>query len=274
MKKVMYRPTLLAGVIAMNALPAQAHGPIFSLGPETIYKDGMETQLEYHRANKKDETENQLVLGLDYGITQDWTVSAELPYASITEDGINNQGLGNIALGTTFRLWKHNALGMQDSVSAIARAVLDTAKANDTPALTPAANDFILGLAYGRESLIWQHWASVSYRLTGTSDVGIERGDRVSVDAVIGWRAEVPQYYTSDTLWMVELNSESTQRSAQNNTPLTDTGGTELFISPGVIWSYRNTTIKGGVQLPVYHDLNGEQSQSNYRLKLAFELIL
>ncbi len=270
----MYRATLLAGVIAMNALPAQAHGPIFSLGPETIYKDGVETHLEYHRANKKDETENELSVGLGYGVTQDWMVSAELPYTSIKENDLNNQGLGNIALETTYRLWKHNALGLQDSVSATARAILDTAKSGDTSGLTPGANDFILGLAYGRESLIWQRWVSVRYHFNGKSDTGIERGDRVSVDAVIGWRAKMPQYYKSDTLWMVELNSETTQRSAQNTTTLADTGGTELFVSPGVIWSYRNTTVKGGVQLPVYHDLNGDQSQSNYRLKLALELIL
>jgi len=274
MKKVIYRSTLLAGVIAINALPAQAHGPIFSLGPETIYKDGIETHLEYHRASDKDETENELSMGLGYGITQDWTIAAELPYASIKEEGANNAGLGNIALETTYRLWKHNALGLQDSVAATARAILDTASTSDDPALSPGTNDFVLGLAYGRESLIWQRWASVRYRFNGKSDAGIERGDQISVDAVIGWRARVPQYYKSDTLWMVEVNSEITQRSAQNNTPLTDTGGTELFVSPGVIWSYRNTTVKGGVQLPVYHDLNGDQSQSDYRLKLALELIL
>jgi len=270
----MYKRTLLAAVIMLNTLPAQAHGPIFSLGPETIYKDGVETHLEYHRANKKDETENELTLGLGYGITQDWTISAALPYASINEDGANNDGIGSLALETTYRLWKHNALGKQDSVSAIARAILDTAKGSDTPALTPGANDFMLGLAYGRESLIWQRWAGVRYRFNGKSDAGIERGDQISVDAAIGWRAEIPQYYKSDTLWMVELNTETTRGSEQNNISLTNTGGTEFFVSPGVIWSYRNTTVKGGVQLPVYHNLNGDQSQSDYRLKLALELIL
>ncbi len=272
MSKIIHKSPLLAGVILIHMLPAQAHGPIFSPGPETIYKDGIETHLEYHRAAKENETENELSLGLGYGITQDWMVSAELPYTAIKEEGVGNNGIGNIALETTYRLWKHNDLGKQDSVSAIARAVLDSAKNSGTPSLSSGTNDFILGLAYAHESLIWQRWTSLRYRFNG--DTEIDRGEQIFIDAVIGWRAEVPQYYRSDTLWMVELNTETTQRSKQNNSPLADTGGSEIFISPGVIWSYRNTTVKGGVQLPVYQNLNGAQTPPDYRLKLALELIL
>jgi hypothetical protein len=270
----MLRKFLLAGVTALviNVVPAQAHGPIFSPGPETLYKDGVESHLEYHRSEKGDETENELAWAIGYGITEDWLISAELPYVRIKEDGNDNDGIGNIALETKYRFWRRDALGKQDSVSGFAKAILDTAKDTSDPALSSGANDLVLGLAYGQESLIWQRWASIRYRFNGDSDAGIERGNRIFADAAIGWRSEIPQYYKPDLLWMVELNTEYTQRSEQNNISLADTGGTEIFLSPGMIWAYRNFAVKSGVQLPVYNNLNGNQSTSDYRAKFALEM--
>lgn len=270
----MFKKVLLmaATAIVMNAVPAAAHGPIFSPGPETLYKDGVETHVEYHRSKKGGETENELGLGLGYGITQDWTVSAELPYAIVKEDGATNDGIGNIALETKYRFWRRDALGKQDSVSVFAKAILDTAKDTSDPALGSGANDLVLGLVYGQESLIWQRWASARYRFNGESDAGVERGNQISADAAIGWRAKVPDYYKTDTLWMVELNTEYTKSSQQNSATLTDTGGTEIFVSPGMIWAYRNVALKSGVQLPIYSNLNGTQSESDYRVKFSLDL--
>ena len=74
---------------------AFAHGPIFSPGPETLYKGGVETHIEYHRAEKGTETENELAVAMGYGITENWLVAAELPYKYIKEDGADSDGLGN-----------------------------------------------------------------------------------------------------------------------------------------------------------------------------------
>jgi len=256
----------------LTSSPVNAHGPIFSPGPETLYKDGIETDVEYYSSKKGGEIENELALGLGYGITQDWTVSAELLYAAIKEDGTTNDGISNIALETKYRFWKRDALGKQDSISGFAKAILDTAKDISNPALSSGANDLVLGLAYGQESLIWQRWASARYRFNGESNVGIERGNQIFADAAIGWRAKVPDYYNNDILWMVELNSEYTKSSKQNSSKLTNTGGTEIFVSPGMIWTYRNIALKGGVQLPIYYNLNGTQSESDYRAKVALDL--
>lgn len=270
----MLRKLLLAGVaaIVMNAIPAQAHGPIFSPGPETLYKEGIESHLEYHRSKKGDEIENELALGLGYGITEDWLVSVELPYARIKEDGGNSEGIGNISLETKYRLWRRDALGKQDSISGFAKVILDTAKDTSNPELSSGANDLVLGLAYGQESLIWQRWASARYRINGESDAGIERGSQIFADAAIGWRSEIPQYYKSDVLWMMELNTEYTERSKQNGVSFSDTGGTEIFLAPGMIWAYRNIALKSGVQFPVYSNLNGAQSESDYRIRFALDM--
>jgi outer membrane putative beta-barrel porin/alpha-amylase len=259
---------LAAGLIT---LPASAHGPIFSPGPETLYKDGIEIQLEYYQSKTPSETENELMLGLGYGINQDWEIAIELPYINSSENEINNTGLGDIVLETKYRLWRLNAFGKQDSISGFAKAIIKNSDNQAQTETTKNTTDYILGLAYGQESLIWQRWASLSYRFNNESDANIDSANEIYFDASIGWRAQAPQYYESDTLWMIEFNTEYQQSTEANNTSLSQNSRTEYFISPGVIWSYRNRSLKGGIQIPIYSDLNN-QIKSDYRFKVALDI--
>jgi len=262
----------VVSTLFLKATPAIAHGPIFSPGPETLYKDGIEFELDYYRSKNAGDSENEQSIGLGYGVTQDWQISAELPYLMVNEDGSKNNGVGNVHLQTRYRLWRLDSFGKQDSISGFLTAVLDTAKQTTNPALSHGANDLIAGLAYGQESLIWQRWASLRYRYNGENDDGLNRGNQLFADVSIGWRSEEPEYYKSDTLWMIELNVEHSQNSQQNNISLSDTGGTEVFISPGVIWAYRNIALKGGVQLPAYNNLKGNQNNTDYRIKISLDI--
>jgi len=262
----------ITSTIILYVTPAAAHGPIFSPGPETLYKDGIEFQTDYFNSKKSTESEYELAMGLGYGINQDWEISIALPYLKVNESGLKNKGIGNAQLETKYRFWKYDSFGKQNSVTGFITAVLDTAKKTSNPSLSNGTNDFITGLAYGQESIIWQHWASFRYRYNGKSNADIKRANQLFADASIGWRSEPPQYYESDTLWMVELNTEYTQASQNNNISLPNTRATELFISPGVIWAYRNIALKSGVQLPIYHNAKGTQKKSDYRFKLALDI--
>jgi len=263
---------IIAATMILNITPAIAHGPVFSPGSETLYKNGIEFQAGYFSSKNAADSEYELAMGLGYGINQDWEISMELPYLNIDEGGSKNNGTSNVQLETKYRFWRHNSFAKQDSVTGFIKAVLDTAKKTSSPSLSSGTNDFITGLAYGQESLIWQHWASFRYRYNGKSNTDIERGNQLFADASMGWRSEPPQYYESDTLWMVELNTEYTQASRKNNISLANTGGTELFISPGIILAYRNVALKSGVQLPIYSNLSGAQKKSDYRLKFTLDI--
>ncbi|KKL05704.1 hypothetical protein LCGC14_2603390, partial [marine sediment metagenome] len=46
--------------------------------------------------------------------------------------------------------------------------------------------------------------------------------------------------------------------------------GEEIFIGPTLLWSIRNIMIKGGIQFPVWQDLNGNQKR-DFRSLLAVE---
>lgn len=259
-------------IVMLTAAPAYAHGPIFSPGPETVFKGGYELHTEYSREKAGSEREDEASVEVAYGITGDWQVGVEVPYAFLKDGTEHNDGFGNLGLSSKYRFWRNDMLGAQESVALLTDVILDTAHDHPHPAPSDGATDAEIGLAYGYETLQWQRWASARYRYNGKNDEGENRGDAVFLDATLGYRPTPPEYYKPDLMWLLEVNSEITRYSEQNGMRLSDTGGTEVFVSPGFFLTYRNAALKGGVQLPILSNLHGQQDASDYRFRLAIEL--
>ena len=254
-----------------GSLPALTHDPIFGLGPHVLYKGGLEIHTDFQAEQAGDEREREAAVELTYGLTGDWAAGVELPYVDKDESGFSVNGIGDFRLFTKYRFWRHDTLNVQDSAAAFLKLKLDTADDAGDPSRGTGSTDAIFGLTYGHEAIKWYRWASFRYRLNGENDAGLERGDKVLVDLVGGIRPQPPRYREPDTVWMLELNAEYTGRAERNGVELADTGGTELFLSPGIFWTKRNFAIKAGVQVPIFSDLNGDQDESDYRARLILE---
>lgn len=256
--------------LALVAGAAQAHDPIFGIGPHVLFKEGVEIALGTEAEKAGPERQQALSLELTYGLTGDWAVGVDLPYVFKEDGGDGNNGYGDIALFTKYRFWREDSLGVQESAALLLKAVANTSDDEASPSLGGGATDAILGLTYGYEGRKWYRWASARYRFNGDSG-GIERGDRLLLDLVGGIRPHQTGYLEADTVWLLELNGEYGWQASRAGTRLANTGGTELFLSPGLFWTRRNFAIKAGVQIPVYSDLNGNQAESDYRARMIFE---
>ncbi len=246
-----------------------AHDPVFGIGPHVLFKGGTEAALKTHLNKRGDNKSSEIGLELTRGITGDWSVGLELPYAykEVRED--SSSGLVDIQFFTKYRFWRKDSKGLQESAAIMLAANL---KNGDTKLkLGNGANDFIAGLTYGYESLTWYRWASVRYRYNGENDAELRIGNKTLIDFVIGWRPTMPEYKKPDTVWLIELNNEISNKSKSNGNELVNTGGIETFISPGIFWTMRNFAIVAGIQIPLYNNLNGSQIKSDYRVKASFE---
>ncbi|GBE09321.1 hypothetical protein BMS3Bbin11_01676 [bacterium BMS3Bbin11] len=259
---------VISGLMSSTAL---AHDPIFSIGPHVLFKNGVEVAAEMESDKAGNEKEQVLALNLKYGITGDWAVGVDLPYVFKDKGYESSNGNGDFAIFTKYRFWRKDSLGLQESAAVLLKVLTDTASGNKTPSLDKGTTDTILGLTYGYEGRKWYRWASARYRFNGTNDLGINRGDKLLLDLVGGIRPNPTGYLEPDTVWLLELNTEFGQRAELGGNDLSNTGGTEVFISPGIFWTKRFFAIKAGVQIPVYHDLNGTQNKSDYRARLTFE---
>ena len=254
---------------------AEAHEPIFVPGAHVHSKDGHELALEYQRDRTSGagvkKTEQELALEYEYGVTADWTVKAEIPLVDKDSNGNGSTGIGDMALGTKYRFLRVDLPGMQYSTTLLFQAKLPTGDDDRNPRLGSGSTDFVGGLLHGLESRRWYYNTAARYRLNTEGGGDLEKGDKVFLDIVGGVRPVLTKYKDPDTVFFLELNFENAERDTLRGSDVADTGGWELFLSPGVFWTYRTYAVTAGVQIPVAENLNGTQATSDYRFKLSMK---
>lgn len=269
----MRRKTAVCLSLGVSFLTTQAfaHDPVFGLGPHTLFKGGYEIHIGYHNDKTGGEKANKAVVELKYGLTGDWVIGAGLPYQRISEEAESASGISDLTLTSKYRFWRRDSLGLQESAALLLAVNLGNGDETAQPALGNGATDLITGLTYGYEGRKWYRWAAIRHRFNGENNQGLQAGDKTLIDLVVGVRLKPTPYTKPDTVWMLELNGEYRQRAKLNGQNLINSGGSEWFISPGLMWTKRNFAVKTGVQIPVTRDLNGQQDDSNYRFKLELE---
>lgn len=256
-----------------------AHEPIFGLGPHLIYKGGVgvEVEIEGERSSGNQETERDLLIVTEiiYGITSDLAATLVIPgilekvEKTETEDR-SSSGFGDLSFRLKYRFWRRDTPGTQDSAAIILGGKFPTGNEDKNPKLGSGSTDFLIGLAAARESRRWYYFGDLRYRLN-TKDDQFKADDKIFADAAIGIRPWPTEYLEPDWVFLVESNWETQQRSEQFGQDVSDSGGDLLFISPGFFWTYRNWAVKGGVQVPVYQHLFGNQPEVDYRFALGVE---
>ncbi len=237
-----------------------AHDPVFGLGPHTLFQGGVELHAGFHQAEQGDKRHQEAELAVKYGLTGDWVVGVEVPY-SLREGSTRRTERGSTALTTKYRFWRKDTFARQQSAAVLLKAVLHDAD-NAQP-----GTDYLAGLTYGDEGRKWYRWVSLRHR-SNADQGGLERPDLWRLDAVIGIRFEPTAYLEPDWVWMLELNGERREATNRGTAKL---GGDQWFLSPGLMWTYRNFAVKTGVQLPIADDLRGNESQDDYRALVELE---
>ncbi|VAW74178.1 secreted protein [hydrothermal vent metagenome] len=274
MGKQSHRFNLVLGaalLVGLIAAPVQAHDPVFGIGPHVLYKGGIEVASEVDTGKKGNQRETELGLELTYGLTGDWAAGVDLPYRFSKGGSEDASGTADVSVFTKYRFWRFDTLGAQESAAILAKVKFANGDEDKTPPVGSGSTDAILGLSYGYESRKWYRWASVRYRRNGENDDRLRRGDKLLVDLVGGIRPKPTGYLRPDTVWLLELNAEYGQRAEFRGSSLPNTGGKELFVSPGIFWTLRNFAVKAGVQIPVASNLHGNQNNSDYRARLILE---
>ena len=132
--------------------------------------------VEAEREEAGDETGQELVLELKYGITGDWVAGVELPYVFNEEGADKSDGPGDISVFTKYRFWRQDSLGLQQSAAVLLKVVTDSGDEDESPPLGTGTTDAILGLTYGYEGRKWYRWASLRYLFNDENDASCHRG--------------------------------------------------------------------------------------------------
>jgi len=240
-------------------------------------------------------TNNYFTLGIDYSTTRDWGVNVQVPYIDrkhstlgTASDGFtpgpgggqydsHTSGLGDIkVIGRYQGFTPQCKFGVLYGIKLPTGSFTETGTSTDPTAPGPVpidrglqpgsgTTDAILG-AYYADNLnqSWDYFTQAMFQWALNSRNNYKPGDGLNVNVGLRYAAITgfaPQ---------VQLNYRYVQHDTGANADQISTGGTLLYLSPGVAASISTqVSVYGFVQLPLYQDVNGVQLAPRYTASLG-----
>lgn len=262
-----------AGINTDVALPVHQGGFVFR------------SQLRYQRlANDptvlgRETTVWAAPLVVVYGVTSRTTVIGALPY--IFESSTSNpagapvedqrSGLADL------RLLIRQTVFVRDGVQRTSRLGLlgGIEIPSGSEGFSSNTTQYLLGgvytLQHGRHELdvdnVW--------KLNGEAD-GVDAGDEYQADAAYQLRVAPWNWPESgapaQVYGVLEANWSMRQRSSVGGARVADSGGSRLFLSPGLQLVTRQVIYEASLQLPVMRDLNGGQLEPDLGASLGLRV--
>jgi len=153
--------------------------------------------------------------------------------------------------------------------------VINSAGERVEPAATPGTGawDGMFGAAY-TVSLMPNLALDASAQYTVRGEAHDYRlGNRFDAGAALGWRVIGEAKSFPQVSLQAEANVRSIEKSEASDARDPNTGGTVLFLSPGVRVRFsEHAAWTVGVQLPVVQDLNGDQVETDFRVTSSINI--
>ena len=119
---------------------------------------------------------------------------------------------------------------------------------------------------------------ALGYTAATASKFGERSGDRLGYDLAFGYRLFPATYQTLREVTMagyLELDGTVQQPATQSGTPLANTGGHTLYLSPGLqVIPAPNWAFEGSFQVPIVRQLRGTQLGPTWSLSLGVRTVL
>lgn len=229
---------------------------------------------------------------LGYGATSDLALFGVLPYLDkkldLTIPGgqritRSTNGIGDAQLFARYTLFQKNLPGRSFRIAPFLGVKLPTGDDNDRDRfgrlpqplqLGSGSWDPFGGVIATYQTLAYQVDAQLNYK-ANTKANGFESGDEFRFDSSLQYRlwpralgAGVPGFLYG----VIETNllHEAKNKIGGTNDPTS--GGTKLFLSPGLQYVTRRWILEAIVQLPVVQELNGTGLKDNYSVRAGFRV--
>ncbi len=208
---------------------------------------------------------NGLVSVLGYGVTPKLAIFAAIPYFDKALDlTMNGQRLTRSSEG--FGGFKAPT-GNHDKVDNLGR--LPTPLQSGT-----GAWDYFSGMVMTYQKLDYEIDSQLSYAVKGKAN-SFEAGNEVRADVSFQYRL-LPQKLSSDTrsflYGVLEANLINQDKNRISGMADPNSGGTTLYLSPGIQYVTIKYILEAVVQLPVIQNLHGNALETNYIFTTGFRI--
>lgn len=232
-----------------------------------------------------------LVSVLGYGVTRDFALFGMLPYFDKQLDmqmggqdiTRSKQGFGDLTLLGRYTAYEYNAPGRTFRIAPFLGVKAPTGEdsARDglgllPPPVQPGSGswDALGGAVLTYQTLDFQIDSQVSYKANREAN-DFQAGNVLQIDGSLQYRlwprslgAGVPAFLYG----VLEANLVHSAKDRISGTSDPNSGGTTLFITPGLQYVTRKWIVEGGVQIPVSQNLNGTALKNDYVFTAGFRI--
>ena len=240
---------------------------------------------------KRDMEVSGLVSVLGYGVTRDFALFGMLPYFDKRLDmSMGGQdltrrksGAGDLTLLGRYTAYEYNAPGRTFRIAPFLGVKAPTGEdsARDGSGRLPlpvqpgsGSWDALGGAVLTYQTLDFQVDSQVSYKANRAAN-GFQAGNVSEIDGSLQYRlwprslgAGVPAFLYG----VLEANLVHAAKDRIGGIADPNSGGTTLFITPGLQYVTQKWIVEAGVQIPVSQDLNGMALQNDYVFTTGFRL--
>jgi hypothetical protein len=281
---------LLAGAVS-------AHETMFGLGPRTIWKNGLELEIEqefefgghYFSGTNLDENPrdrrmfmHMITPGMTYGFTRDFALRVKTPYFYMreqTKDGTEVfSGAHKFKVGGAYRFFSNVFAGGSTKASWFANIDLPTATRRAGMPEDAEFDDnwtFTFGLGCSTSSTRHYLWADFAGRGSTQLD-GSGAGPEIQTHLAYAYRFwELTDYKDLDMIMLVELDFKASAKGILNGDRDQNSGGSVLHVALGFQINITNRVeMKWGINVPVYKFLFGTQFYHDFSAMLMFSYLI
>lgn len=225
---------------------------------------------------------------LIYGVTPDLALFAIFPYifrnVELTDPSSgkridkNDSGIGDLTLIGRYTIYAKDYPSGTARFAPLAGIKLPTGD-DDLEPITTESVDLQFG---GVSTITWDFGrheidADIIYRVN-TEAKDFEKGDDLFYDLAYEFRVypwTLPDVGAPNFLYLVaEANGIFSQKSELNGKTIDNSGGSILFLSPGIQFATKRYILEASIQLPVIQDLNGNQVETDFVFTAGFRVNL
>lgn len=232
-----------------------------------------------------------LVSVLGYGVTRDFALFGVLPYLDKKLD-VNaagqrvtrsDDGIGDLTLIGRYTAYASDAPGRTFRIAPFLGIKAPTGRddARDglgrlppTVQLGSGSWDFLGGAVATYQRLDYQVDAQFAYKRNREAN-GFRFGDVSGFDVSLQYRLWPQQLGSGVPAFLygvLEANLVHAEKNRAGGIRDPNSGGTTLFLSPGLQYVTKKWIVEAGVQIPVAQDLNGTALKNDYILNAGFRI--
>jgi len=228
---------------------------------------------------------------LAYGVNADLALFGVIPYVEnrleLTSGGVRRtrsaRGIGDAEFFARYTMFQKNWPGGNFRIAPFAGLKVPTGDDGETdrlgrlpPSIQAGSGslDPFGGIVFTYQVLDFQIDGQAAYRAK-TEANDFEFGDVARFDTSFQYRlwprvlgSGVPGFLYG----VLEASLVHQQKNEANGMKDRNSGGTQLFLTPGLQYVTRRWVIEGGVQLPVVQDLNGTALENDFTVLVSFRI--